>query len=93
MKKEKLLDSNSNKPKVTCASVSPSSSSFIPPTTTISTLSPLTPSPTSTAPALTTKSHPVLPSPLGESADKFKETLMKQQKALEDWFEDYFDER
>ena len=74
------------------ASDSVSSSSSIPPTPTTSPLSPLTPSPASTATALTTKANPVLPSPLGEAADKFKEQLMKQQKAIEDWFENHIDE-
>ena len=74
------------------ASASVSSSSSIPSTPTTSPLSPLTPYLASTAPALTTKVNPVLPSPLGEAADKFKEQLMKQQQAIEDWFEHNIDE-
>ena len=94
MKKEKQQESNNNKPTVaypSTVSISVFSSSPIPFTPTHS--SPLPPSSASTAPAWKTKPHPVLSlSPLGEEGDKFIETLKRQQKEIEDWFESYIDE-
>ena len=93
MKKVKHLEPNNNKPTVAYSStpiVSVSSSSPIPSTPISSPLSPLT---ASTAPTLTTETQPVLlPSPMGEEADKFVETLMRQQKEIADWFENYIKE-